>query len=502
MNGDSIGKREWIVLAAIVAIAAAIRFYRIGYQSFWIDEILSFEASAAPSGVSFSEKILHNVHGPLHAVVINLFRRISDSEGFLRAPSAIAGTMSVILMYKWLVMLGRRDIAPYGALFLALSPFSLYYSQELRYYALMTMFCIVALILYERFLEEPSYRRGALLGLGVTAASLSHFSALFLAAGLFVHLLATGRMRGRHLKSGLLAALILLVLISPWIYREIVFLKGIRVVQISELPADARLRGELTLNIWSYPYVVYAFSVGYSFGPTLRELHEVLSAIPLLGRFWFHLFVVGLIFGGLTVAGLWRSGRRGRLSLPLSILLTAVALTTIIAFFNIKVFNIRYMMAAFPVYLALVAAGLPASRPRRLLAAAAVCAVMLVSAWNYAADPAYARDDVRGAVSVIREGEIEGDMLLSINSIGVIEHYYDGTNSTLELNPKLLGAEGTDERVGRILSEHDRIWYLRCRHWDSDPDDLLLLSLGSAASVTRRWSFPGIELFLFEPVSR
>jgi uncharacterized membrane protein len=497
MNGDSSEKREWLLLAAIVSIAALLRFYRIGYQSYWVDEILSLRASAVPQGVSFWEKILHNVHGPLHAVIIHLLGNISLSEGFLRAPSAIAGTMSVVLFYRWLVRLGRRDIALYGALFLALSPFSLYYSQELRYYSLMAMFCIITLILYGRYLEDPSYRRGAVLGLAATAASLSHFSALFLAAGLSVHLLVTGKMRGKHLRSGLLAALILLILISPWIYREIVFLRGIQVVQISELPADARLRGELTLNTWSYPYVLYAFSAGYSYGPSLRELHEVFSAIPLLGEYWLQLCLVGMLFGGLAIAGLWKSGRNSRLSLFLSVLLAAVILTTILAAFNIKVFNIRYMMAAFPVYLALITFGLPAARIPRLLVAAAVCALMLVSSWNYHSDPAYARDDIRSAVSVIREGELAGDMLLSINSTGVVEHYYDGRNPILELYPKRFGAEGTVERVERVLAEHDRVWYLRCRHWDTDPDDLLLLSLESSAPIADRWSFPGVDLFLF-----
>jgi hypothetical protein len=276
------------------------------------------------------------------------------------------------------------------------------------------------------------------------------------------------------------------------------FLRGIHVVQISELPVDERLRGELTLNIWSYPYTLYAFSAGYSFGPSLRELHEVYSAVSLLGAYWREMALVGLLFGGLAAVGLWKAGRGGKLSLFLSVILTTVVLTTVTAAFNIKVFNIRYMMASFPVYLAVIAYGLPTARFPRYLLVAAVCAVMLGSSWNYHMDPAYARDDIRSAVSVIREGELAGDMLLSINSHGVIEHYYDGRNPILELNPEWLGLEATGERVERCFSEHERIWYLRCRHWDTDPEDMLLATLRARASVAGRWRFPGVELFLFE----
>ncbi len=497
MKVDSDERREWVVLASILAVAAAARFYRIGAQSFWIDELLSLDASVATEGVSFWEKLLYNVHGPLHAVVIHALRGISLSEGILRAPSAVAGTLSVLLLYRWLVMLGRRDVALHGALFFALSPFNLYYSQELRFYALMVMFALITLIAYERFLENPSYRRGALLGLAAAAATLSHFSALFLAAGLFVHLLVTGRLRGRHLASGCLAALILLVLVSPWLYREIVYLRGIRVVQISELPADERLRGDLTLNVWSYPYALYAFSVGYSFGPSLRELHEVNSGVQLLGAHWLEMVVVGMLFGWLTVAGLWRARKRGELSLFLSVLLSTLALTTVAAAFNIKVFNIRYMMASFPLYTALIAYGLPSGGFPRFLLVSAACAVMIVSSWNYHSNPAYAREDIRGAVSVIGDEESGVDLLLCINSRAVIEHYYRGGNRLLELNPRRLGEEETEIRVERALSERNRIWYIRCRHWDTDPVDLLLASLEGRASMMGRWRFPGVELYLF-----
>lgn len=489
---------EWLLLVAVVAAGAALRFYRIGAQSYWIDEILSLNSSVAPEGVSFWYKILYNVHGPLHALIIHLLRNVSLSEGILRAPSAVAGTVSILLIYRWLVTLGRGDIALYGALFFALSPFNLYYSQELRYYSLMVMFAIVALIIYERYLENPSFRRGAALGLALTAATLSHFSALFLAAGLFVHLLVTGRLKGRHLVSGLIAAVVLLLLISPWIYREIVFLREIQVVQISDLPSEERLRGELTLNIWSYPYALYAFSVGYSFGPSLRVLHGVYSALPLLGEYWREMMIVGLLFGWLTAAGLRQAWMRGRLSLFLSVVLTVLILATVVASYNIKVFNIRYLMASFPLYIALIAYGLPSARIPRLCLVVAACVVMIGASWNYHTDPAYARDDIRSAVSVISGEEQAGDLLLAINSRAVIDHYYKGGNTLLELNPRELGAQATGDRVDLLLSERDRIWYLRCRQWDSDPEDLLLSTLRSRASIKRRWRFPGVELFLFE----
>jgi uncharacterized membrane protein len=490
--------RERIYLALILVAAASLRFYRIGAQSYWIDELLSLGASSTPEGVSFWRKILYDVHGPLHTIIIHFLRRISTAEYLLRMPSAVAGVLSVFFMFKWLVAIGRRDVALYGALLLALNPFNLYYSQELRFYSLLTLFVIVSLIAFERYLRDPSPTAGLALGLALICASFSHFSALFLPAGFFMYLIASRRLDRRHLSSGLIAAGILLLAVSPWIYREIQVIRGINVVNISTLPVEERLRGDLTLNPWSFPYTVYAFSVGFSFGPDLRMLHGVRSAMDLFGAYWRELLIACLIFGFLAIRGVVDAARRGRLTFFLSISATSAILMTVIALLNIKVFNVRYLTVLLPVYLALIACGLPRRRLYRIVAIWAACAVMAVAGWNYFNDPAYARDDIRSAVSVIESGETDGDMILAINSGSVVDHYYGGSNSVKEIIPALMGDAEADARVRRYVQQGKRVWYLRCRHWDSDPNDAVLRALESMNVRRGEWEYPGVLLVLFE----
>jgi uncharacterized membrane protein len=485
-------------IGLILLAAAFLRFYELGGQSFWTDEILSLGASSTPEDASFWKKILYNVHGPLHTLIIHFLRKISLSEALLRAPSALAGVLSVFFLYRWLVILGKRDLALYGALFLALNPFNLYYSQELRFYSVATLLIIVSLIIFERYIEHPSCRRSILLGLTLAAACLAHFSSLFLVAGLILYMILTGWLKKRTLPSAALAGVIILVILAPWIYREMTYLREVRVVGITALPVDDRLRGELTLNVWSYPYAIYAFSVGYSFGPNLRELHEVSSALSLLGRYWREIAVVSILFGGLTVSGLWGIARRKRLSLFLSIIISTTALTTLVAALNIKVFNIRYLTPAFPVFVALLAYGLPIRRTPRLLSALLVCIVMGTASWNYHLDPQYARDDLRSAVSFIEKNESDGELIICISSRSVIEHYYSGPNRVKELNPSFFSSSDIEERVERYLEEHAGVWYVLCRPWDTDPEDILRKTLESRGRCVGAWSFPGIRLLLFE----
>jgi uncharacterized membrane protein len=497
MHGVELQKSERIALFAVLAAALFLRFFRLSHQSLWVDEILSYKAFTSVAGIPYWKKLLYDVHGPLYSLVMHFWSAASTSDFWLRTPGAIAGALAVYALYRWFVEIGRRDLAIPAALFMALSPFHLYYSQEVRFYAFLSLFAVLSLIAYERFRAAPNARSGTLFGAVFACACLSHFSALFLGAAFLVHLACTGRLRGAHLRHGALAALIALAVVSPWIYREIWFLRRIQIVNISTLPVQERLRGELTMSRWSYPYALFAFSSGYSLGPGLRELHLASSVSGLFARHAPAILATFLLFGSLAVSGLIRSARRGHLGLFLAVMLVTVASATVATAFNIKVFNVRYLMCAFPLYLALVAYGLPTGRRARLVAGGAVCALMLVSDANYFFNPTYFREDVRGAVAVVAAREEGGDLVLAPAVEEVFAHYYRGTNEIRFIDPSELGEAATGKEIAGRFESHRRIWHIRSRSWDKDPGDILLRALPAHGDSVFRWSGPGVDLILY-----
>ncbi len=497
MRGIELQRSERIALCAIVAAALVLRFFRLAHQSLWVDEILSYKAFTSVAGVPYWKKLLYDVHGPLYSLVMHFWSAVSESDFWLRTPSAIAGALAVYALFRWFVEIGSRDCALPAALFLALSPFHIYYSQELRFYAFLSLFAVLALIAFERFRADPTARSGAMLGVAFAGACLSHFSALFLGAAFFVYLACGGRLRGAHLRFGAMAAAIALILISPWIYREIWFLRQIRVVGISTLPVGERLRGELTLSGWSYPYALFAFSSGYSLGPGLRELHGAATAPGLFAKHAAAIAATGVVFGGLLISGIIRSARRGRLGLFLAVILVTVASATVVAAFNIKVFNVRYLMCAFPLYIALLAYGLPSGKRGRVVAGAAVCAIMLVSDFNYFFDPRYARENVRDAAREVMRGEESGDLIYAPAVEEVFAHYYRGPNGVRFIDPVGLGEARLDEETARSFAAHRRIWHVRSRSWDKDPGDFLARSLQTRGKISLTWTGPGTDLYLY-----
>ncbi len=164
---------------------------------------------------------------------------------------------------------------------------------------------------------------------------------------------------------------------------------------------------------------------------------------------------------------------------------------------NVKVFNVRYLLCAFPFYVALLAYGVPARGAPRWIATAAVCAVSLVSVWNYHMNTAYAREDVRGAAEIVAREELPGDLIVIPTVHEVFRHYYRGSNGIRVIYPADLGRERLGERLEEAFAGHPRIWYVRSRNWDKDPDDLLPAALAECGRRAGSWELPGVHLFLY-----
>src|SRR5262249_49468942 len=97
---------EYLALAIITCGAAAMRFYGLDIQSLWNDELSSWIRSTYPTVKEvIDEGSRPDVHPPgfqiLLWAVIHLF---GDSPPWLRASSAVAGTLAVPAIY----LLARR----------------------------------------------------------------------------------------------------------------------------------------------------------------------------------------------------------------------------------------------------------------------------------------------------------------------------------------------------------------------------------------------------------
>jgi hypothetical protein len=431
--------RRW-GLVAILAFAFALRLYRLGAESLWYDETVSVYLA----GQSLPALVAHtagDIHPPGYYLLLHAWTRLAGSSDFAVAlPSLFFGLLLVALAFRLGARLFGPGVGLLAAFLVALSPFTLWYSQEVRMYTLGAALGMGLLLVVVALLWPARERRGGdwplLLAYAVLGALglwvLYYFAFLLVAINLMVGLwwlahlfdrplrwaqdrLRAGSSGGRWLGRWAVAQLAVLALYAPWI--------PIAWRQATNPPVPPWRSftglGDLLLQTWS------ALSLGQSVDPA---------------RVW----PVLLLFAGLFALALFVRRRRerapacllaGYVFLPVLLIYLASLLTPL--------FHVRYAFTYSTPFYVVLAAGLawlwhPFGKLRagslneplrqaqgRLragsslglragmwLALAVIVAFSGVSIHAYHTDVRYAADDHRAAVRFVADRWRPGDAIL------------------------------------------------------------------------------------------
>lgn len=499
------GERKTIIALLVLSAAAlALRLWGITRQSLWIDEMFSLKY-AQPGSVMGWTELRANLHGPLHALLLHLWCGIAGwGELALRVPQALASAATVPLLFVTArpVFGDRRALA--GAIALALNPFHIWYAQEVRNYAFLVLMTVVALDAIRR-LEEDGRLRSTL---GLAA---SWIGGLLLNLSFLFHIASAAawgvvRMRTRAARLGALAAAagITMLAMLPWgieFYRERVSQSYL--LRTASVPQEEKLRGEATAPVMALPYAAYAWSVGFSLGPSVRELRRSPSA-QVLTRHPVAVGMTAVCFGLLGVAGFWRWCRGdARRRLWLVCLLVPLALAFLAASRNLKVFNPRYVSVALPAYVMLLVDGAVALNVRKLGGILAVGAVALsiVSIVQLQTQPRYWKEDARSAARVLRAEVGAGDLILVDGTWDPIVRYYwpeVGGNRAIGrwFVPFREAPEGAqaDQAIAAVEGAR-RTFVLFYRDDFHDPDGAWEGFLRARYPIERTWEFPGARIW-------
>ena len=496
----SISRSERRLIAGLIVLAALLRLFRLGAQSLWIDEMLTLIAATPKPGIPLGTLLLHNIHGPLHTFVVALMRTVSESEWWLRLPSAVAGVASVPLLYMWVrPRLGSR-VATWAALLLAINPLHLHYSQELRNYAFAVCFVLLSCVSLDRLCERWSLRHAVAFSAGVAAAVLCNFSAVFAFVVQSIVFAKNTAPRARAVPRWLVVTAVVILITSPWIYRVTTFVdfgKLVTPVQPGALDPAELLRGDTTFRWESIPYTFYAYSVGFALGPSLAEMHGDLNATVAQHR--AAIAWTAIVFGVLAAGGLvstWRRSawRGGELVLYIVVPLAA---TLALNWQNAKAFNVRYVLIGLPMFLTLVAAGIEAAGGKRRVAALAlVVGTCLPALFNYYRDPARQKEDVRAAVRAVEARLQPGECIFAPTVFPIVAHYQT-TSAPLHYifhsTPEIVDRQ----MQGFYAAGCSSFWYVRARPWVDDPDGRVWSSIQSRYQAREELDFPGVRAVHF-----
>lgn len=112
-------------------------------QSFWLDEAAQMIESSRSLAQQF--QLAADFHPPLYHLLMHFWLKSGNSEVYARFPQVIFAVCSVYLIFKISQLLKLGKFAIFSALLLSVSPFHIYYSQEVRPYMLFSLLSLLSI---------------------------------------------------------------------------------------------------------------------------------------------------------------------------------------------------------------------------------------------------------------------------------------------------------------------------------------------------------------------
>ncbi|MBN1318611.1 MAG: glycosyltransferase family 39 protein [Anaerolineales bacterium] len=335
----------WIL--AILFIAFALRVFGLALYPFNGDE---YETIAEIKQIGL------NWQSMAYSVPMHFWRLFGSGEFWLRIPSAYFGMVTVALLYRLTFRIAGVRAAMISLILAATSPFNVYHSQDLRFYALFILASTLMILATLRWRKEPGPASARLMILCGLLVCLSHFlGILAFASILIVAFLSDQVGNNSHLK-------------SRWVFVAALWLIGAIIPLIpGVLPA---------LWQWYRSHANAALGGGPEIIPiSYINLAKILIAFFIF-QFGYHVYplsysliIPGLLLsaGGLLL-GFISLYRKKMAVLPVvfaAMLITVYTLMDSVGGRLARGVTPRHVSFIWPVFLLVIAVGL-ASLPRRL----------------------------------------------------------------------------------------------------------------------------------------
>lgn len=192
-----------------------LRFYNLGKYDFWFDEILSISFASNIDKFNIIDSYIDTP--PLFYFLLSFWLRLGNSEFILRLLPFIFGVLSIPAIYLVGRKLFDKKVGLIAAFILAISPFHVYYSQELRTYTLVTFLALMTIYYLIKSLKENkiSYWVGFIIF--TTLTLYSHNIALFLMIAVNCYFFLFYKKYKVLLRRWLISQFFVFLLYLPWV---------------------------------------------------------------------------------------------------------------------------------------------------------------------------------------------------------------------------------------------------------------------------------------------
>ncbi len=449
----------WAALLFVIALVP--RLHQLTYHSLWLDEAISVGWARLPAEmiVSSGLKLAQDRHPPLYYLTLHYWTQLfGEGEVSVRLLSVIIGALAAPLSYMLIRELYGHRAGATAAVLVAFNPFLVWYSQEVRMFALAaTLLLAASWSLVGTLQRFGGWQRWMLY---VLLATASFYTYLFSA----------------------------LVLVAHAVYVALCWLRW-RSIRQKTWPAIATF---MALAGCCAPLAWQAWQVGAGeatrgqpFGNLGAQFHNILRAFVIWKAPWHEptvdalVALLGLMALWGALVGLFREKNRRGPSFVAIYLLVPWLLGNSLLRLDRTVFDeARYMVFLAPAFCLAIARpiGSREARVRTLATLNAILTLLVfVLALPHLWTPESRREEWRAAARYL-ETHAAPDEVILVHADYVHKpflYYYRGATPVVY---PFTGAIESETQITPLLdelAEHRAVWLVRS-HWEiPDPQGLI-----------------------------
>jgi mannosyltransferase len=390
-----------VMVAALTVVGVAIRLVVAG-EPLFADELSTYwiVTTNSPGGVLSTVSSDAEISPPLPFLATWLTTQIDGTPELVRAPAILAGAVTIPAVY----LLGLHTVGRAAALvataFVALAPFTIYYSAEGRGYGLMMAMVVLSTLAMLRAVDTHRARWWVVYAVCSCAAVYSHYTSVFVLGAQFLWLLWAHPDARRP---ALLANIVAAVAFLPWVPGLIADFNSPTTDILAKLQPFDVDHVLVNLEHWSLGHPGFLDAMADVPGTAALVLVAGAGILALTG------FVTRARAN--LQRGLRRPDRRVLLILALA-LSTPVGAALFSAVGTTSVFSPRNLAASWPALALAFATLLVSSGPRFRVAAVLLAVASFVLGAAAMLDDGHGRPDYRAAAGFIDGQATPGDVVI------------------------------------------------------------------------------------------
>ncbi|MHB2018727.1 MAG: glycosyltransferase family 39 protein [Candidatus Xenobia bacterium] len=442
--------RTRLAVVAVIALTLGLRLFHLGDPSLWTDEAGTFEIARSPLP-RLMDIVRADCHPPGYFLFMAGWLRVAgQSDGVARLPSALASTLSVLLLMGLLWRLAGARAALVAGLLAGCSANLIFYGQELRMYPAVAMLGVLSCILFLEASERMEVRWWAGYSATLAAMAWLHYLGPLIALA-----------HGSEALLGKRPAF------KPWA----ISLGAAAATMIPWLP-----------TFW-YQTTHTTQGMGGTvpgFGEVMQTLGRTLigCTLPLSDTATAWVGVLTLLLATVAV--------RQQRFLGLCTFVPMGAMLLLALVFRKPVFQDKVVLTSLTVFWGLLA---QARISFKALVLVPLIGVNLWGTFNHAVIPDYHVEEMRPVVQYLNAQERPGDALILVSrgAYWPFAHYNRG-----HLQPNSVTGAEVPDKMEQIAGSAPRVWLLLAMPQVDDPHAAVLHWLQERYKLTGHLAVPGL----------